>query len=455
MHSRDLLRNNAWARKAQRTIANNVASWGIEPQPIGLDPKASTAAIAVWSAWAKSTSCDADGRRTFAGLQQLVMKTVVSDGEVFIRRLPRASTREDLKLPLQIQLLEADFIDQSKQAETSESGGPIVLGIEFDTLGRRAAYWFFPTHPGSTRTSVVSKRIPASEILHVFDIDRPGQVRGISWFAPVVVTLKDLDDYDDAELVKQKVAACFAVLVTDEGNAPAIGAQSNTDPAIETVEPGMISYLAPGKKVTPVNPPTLTSDSLPTRNLRRIAAGLGVTYEDLTGDYSQVNFSSARMARIAHWANVTDWRENLLIPQFCQGVWNWVMETAVLAGKLKEAPSSEWTSQPMPMIEPDKEGLATQRLVRTGMMTLSQIIREQGRDPKAHLEEYAADMKELDRLGIKLDSDPRAVSQAGLTQLRVGANGSEAESKDTSDDSRVARVRALRLIISQLGGQTT
>lgn len=420
--ARDLIRNNSWAKRAQRVISNNVVGWGIVPKPVTTDDRDRARAAQVWKDWAGTTECDSEGRHTFAGIQALVIKSVAESGEVLIRRRLRRA-EDKLTIPLQLQVLEADFLDTGKDGLDGPMG-PIVQGVEYDLLGRRAAYWVFPEHPGSSRAiTAVSKRIPASEIIHVLYTERPGQARGVSWYGSAIVNLRDLDDYDDAELMKQKIAACFAAFVTDtDGAGSPIGAADDSDDMIETLEPGMISHLPPGKEITFGAPPPVTSDTFATRNLRRIAAGLGVTFEDLTGDYSQVNFSSARMSRISHQANVRDWQFNMLIPLLCSGVWAWAMEAAVLSGVLRSAPLAEWTVPPLPMIEPDKEGLAYQRLVRVGAMTPSEMVREQGGDPEAHWAEYAADMKRLDDLGIQLDSDVRKVSQAGLTQQRVGLN---------------------------------
>jgi len=420
MHARDLIRNNAWARRAQRVIANNTAGWGIVAKPIGSNPAEVQRGAALWKAWAESTECESEGRHTFGGLQHIAMKTIAESGEVLIRRRWRRPT-DNLTIPLQLQVLEPDHLDHARNNITSQAGGPLIQGVEFDKLQRRTAYWLYPQHPGSGRNARASERIDASEVLHVFYTERPGQARGVSWFAAAILNLKDLDEYDDAELMKQKIAACFAAFVTDiDGSSPALGEPSSADELVETFEPGMIQKLPPGKDIRFGAPPPITADSFASRNLRRVAAALGVTYEDLTGDYSQVNFSSARMARLSHWANVYDWQHNMLIPLLCQGVWDWAMEAAVAAGELMEPLGVQWTPPPMPMIEPAQEGLAYSRLVRNGVMTLSEVIRERGGDPAAHLEEYAADNAELDRLGIKLDSDPRATSAAGLTQERVG-----------------------------------
>ena len=433
MHARDLVRNNGWAKKAQRVIANNTTGgWGLTPRALGPE---SVRAKAIWTEWADAPTCDAEGLRPFSAIQHQVMRAFATDGEVLIRRRRRLP-EDNLPVPLQIQILEVDCLDSTRDAETSKAGGPIIQGVEFDKIGRRAAYWIFPEHPGSSRAKTESKRVPAGDVIHVLDPERPGQVRGVSLFGAGIVPLKDLDEYEDAELMKQKIAACFAAFVSDpEGDASALGSTDARDPLVETLEPGMVHHLPPGKEITFGTPPQVTNDAFTTRNLRKIAAALGVTYEDLTGDYSQVNFSSARMSRIAHWGNVRNWQWNMLVPQLCQGVWRWVMEAAVLAGSLREVPPSEWTAPPMPMIEPDKEGLAYSRLVRNGVMTFSDMVREQGGDPETHFAEYAEDLKKLDAAGIVLDSDVRKVSAAGLTQERVGM---AAEKKSESEERILA-----------------
>lgn len=413
MISRDLLRNNAWARRGQRTIANNTVGRGIVPKPIG---DGGQRALDLWKGWAGTTECESEGRHTFYGIQQLAMKSTFVDGEILLRRRPRL-VKDGLTLPLQIQILEADFLDTAQNNFTSLAGGPLIQGIEFDKLGRRAAYWLFAQHPGSGRSFTPSTRVSAEDVIHHYYTERPGQSRGISWLAQSILSMKDLDEYEDAELMKQKIAACFAAFVTDnDGFGTNIGKKDEEDPLVDELEPGMIHQLAPGKEITSLSPPTLTSDALPTRTLRKVAAGLNVTYEELTGDFSQVNYSSARMARLAHWAQVADWQENMLIPILCDRVWQWAMEAAVEVGELDVAPTARWTCPPMPMLEPDKEGLAIQRLVRTGALTISGMIREQGHDPDEHLAEYAADMAKLDAAGIVLDTDARKTTAQGLEQ---------------------------------------
>jgi capsid protein len=149
------------------------------------------------------------------------------------------------------------------------------------------------------------------------------------------------------------------------------------------------SQLPIGKSIEFSNPPTVVEGNFDVRMLRKIAASIGVTYEDLTGDYSNVNFSSARMARLAHWANVYDWQWNMMVPRLCDPVWRWAMEMAYLAGGIGDMPAVEWTPQPMPMIDPDKEARAAILRVRGGMATPDHIVQEMGLDPDTFWPQYA------------------------------------------------------------------
>lgn len=430
--SRDLRRNNGWVRRAVQTIKNNTVGWGIVPTPIGVGDGLKRESLALWNQWAESSRCDYDGRLTFSGLQSLVMETVVESGEALIVRQP-ANAGDGLPVPLRIQVLEPDYLDGSRHGMLGAGGGPIIQGIEFDKFGRRIAYWLYSFHPGSGLVAgkvFQSRRVDAKDVIHVYRMERPGQARGVPWAASAIARANDFDDFEDAELMKAKVAALFSAFVTDfEGGSTAIGEPDKKNPEFEFLEPGQVTYLPPGKQVTFAQPAATVEGSFTTRTLRRIAASFGVTYEDLTGDYSMVNFSSARMARLAHWQNVHDWRWNMLIPQFCAGAWDWFMELAAGMEGWNKIPAAKWTEPPMPMLEPEKEGLAYQRLVRNGTMTLYDMIREQGRDPVAHLAEIAEANKKLDDLGIVLDSDARRTNAAGVGQPDAAETADEPAAK--------------------------
>jgi len=421
--SRDLVRNNPYASRAIQVISSNVVGPGIIPQPKNkrIDE--------LWSEWGDTFLCDALGQHNFYGIQALAMREIAEAGEILIRRRILKSS-DGLTVPLQLQVLEGDFINDL-QDRFLENGGFVRQGVEFDKRGVRVAYHLYVQHPGESLlwgTGLETVRIPASEILHVYRIDRAGQVRGVPWGAPALLKLKDFDEYADAQLVRQKIASCFAAFVT-EPDPPSDNA-SDKSGIDKNVEPGLIYELAPGKEITFGNPPTVGADYEPYAavNLRAVATGYGVTYESLTQDYSRVNFSSGRMGHIEFHRNIDQWRWLMMIPGLCEGVWNWFVEAAELANLVsaKRIKKATWTPPRREMIDPVKETEAQIKAIRGGIKTLSEVIREQGNDPEKQFEEMKLDNELIDKYELQLDSDPRKMSANGIQQnLTKDQNGKE------------------------------
>lgn len=403
---RDMVRNNPYARKAVNTIANNVVGSGIKPSIKVEGSRAMKSTKKIWADWADKTLCDFDGRKTFAGIQWLVMKSVVESGEVFVRRRRDGTNKI---MPLRIQVLEADFLDHLKDGISISGGGYIMQGIEFDSAGKRVAYWMYDRHPGENRVmmSLTSNRIPAEEILHIYHEERPGQIRGVPFGTSVMMRLKDFDEYEDSQLIRQKVAACFAAFVTDSRD-PLPGETTGTGLPFERVEPGMIEYLPPGKSVSFATPPTTEGyDQYSRRMLQGGAAGYGITYESLTGDLSNVNFSSGRMGWIEMSRMLTVWQEQMLTPQLCDGVFAWFLEAGQIAGTVKAGTDVSWTPPARSMIDPVKETKGISEQVRNGFISWQEAVRQMGYDPDMIADELTADYKMFESLGLMLACDPR------------------------------------------------
>ena len=444
--ARDLVRNNPWAESALSIITDHTVGYGIMAKP----SPANKPALEAWKAWAETTACDADGRHDFYGLQKLVTRTVAQDGEVLVRRRIRFP-EDNLPLPIQLQVLDADFLDTARDtASTLPNGHRIIQGVEFDAIGRRVAYWLFREHPGSSFGTVGdSVPVPAESVLHVFRPTRAGQVRAPSWFAPVLLRFKDFDEFEDATLMKQKIAACLSVIYSSaDGSSLNIGAEQDPDSLIQTLEPGLIHSVPAGDSIQIVQPPAVREYPDYTRTvLRAIATGLGVTYEDLTGDYGEMNFSSSRASHIKHWQRVDDWRWRMLIPQFCDPVWAWAMDAAVIMRQVRgAAPAAKWTPPPRPMVNPVDEGLAYQRNIRNGLTPWAEVVRELGFDPDEQIEEIASFNQKLDANGIRLDCDPRVMTQAGQLQgAAAAAPAASDEDNEPVEDERRARPRIVGL----------
>lgn len=408
--SRELTRNNPYSKKAVATIARNTVGTGIRPRPLNGGDQA-TELMKLWNAWADVKTCDYDGLKTFYGLQRLAMRTIVESGEVLVRK----RIVNDKENPLRLQVLEPDFIDSAKDGNLVD-GGYAIQGVEFDKDGKRVAYWLFDRHPGDyIGTDLTSKRVPAEQILHIYNVERPGQVRGIPFGASSMLRLKDFDDYEDAQLVRQKIAACFSVFIQDSAADSISTGSTSTDLASERVEPGMIEKLGPGKTVAFASPPAAEGYNDYTRKvLQGIAAGYDVTYEALTGDLSNVNFSSGRMGWLEFQRAIQDWQLDMLIPMFCDPVWKWFIEANKIAkGGTKETIAVEWTPPRREMIDPVKETEAIITAIRGGLTSWQEAVRELGFDPDTLLAHIKEDNAKFDRDKIAMDSDARRPKNGG------------------------------------------
>lgn len=431
--SRDLVRNNPWAAKGVSVIVNNVVGYGIRAQWQGTNKRNAKHAQDLWKFWAESEQCDSTGMQNFYGLQQTVIRAVVESGECLVRLRPRyGAAAEGLAAGLQLQVMEPDYFYEFNDGKMV-NGNYIQRGIEYDNLGRRVAYYLYKAHPGSRNQFYSSynagfTRVPAAEIIHVFRIDRPDQERGVSWLAPVMIRLRELDIYDDAYLNRQKLANLFAAFIyTDDPNE----AEEEYSDVSELI-PGSMYVLKNGRTVNFSNPPK-ADDYGPFNlaHLKAVSAGLGITYESLTGDLSQVNFSSARMGWQEFGRSIDAWRWNLIIPKLCNGVARWFAEFAGIPGL-----TAEWTPPARMMVDPIREIPAIKDAIRSGLMTQSEAIREQGYDPEQLFTEMAADNARLDELNLTLDSDPRkgqgqptALPTASVTPPAKGkSNGNPATS---------------------------
>lgn len=394
--SRHMTRNNGWAKRAVEAITKHAIGEGIQPAPLGKLAKIQNVKD-IWHDWACSTACDWYGKTTFYGLQELAMRSIVEGGDVLIIRR-WVMPDDDCTLPIKLQLLEGDQLDHTRNGINDM--GVARLGIQFDKSGLIIGYWVFDYHPGDGMyfgMKCESQYVPKLDVLHVFEVLRPGQCRGIPFGVSSFMKLGDFSDYEDAQLVKQKIAACFSAFV--------LGSESTDTDPIEDLEPGIIEHLGSGESMEFANPPSVTDyDPYASRILQGIAAAYGITYEMLTMDYSKVNFTSGRMAKIDVTNNFRSWQYNMIVPQLCDPVWRWFIQACLITGKLREAVPADWTAPRVQQLDPVKETDAQVKRIKAGLSTISETLRETGREPDEFFNEYKQDKERLDELGLTIDS---------------------------------------------------
>lgn len=432
--ARDMMRKSPWASTALDRFTDSAVGTGIRPLPLIQDAGQRGEVIDSFEHWAEQEA-DADGRTSFYGLQEIACREIREVGEVFARLRAR-SLEDGMSVPLQVQILESEQCDETF-TQVLSTQREVKLGIEFDRLGRRRAYHMYSRHPGDVnfpfgRSSVIDRKpVPADNVLHVFEVLRAGQVRGIPPIVVLLAKFKDVTETDDAFIVKQKVAALFTAFVTkptEEANP--LGAMEGPDgdqePQLLSMEPGLMQELLPGEDVKFATPPEGTRDYVTwfRDQLRTLCAGMGVMYEHSVGDYSTVNYSSIRAGLIFHRRAIQRWQHNVLIRQFCAPVFRRWYADGILSGELSEDPKSrdgiprvKWIPTPgWAQVDPDKETRSNERQIRSGQLTRTQLQIENAIDPEEFDQERQRENERADKLKLIYDSDPRLTNQTGSLQ---------------------------------------
>ena len=404
--ARWLVRNNGYAANAIESWAANTVGDGISPNSSIAQASRKDAVQRLWLAW--TDDADAEGLTDFYGLQRRASREVFMTGEVFLRFRPRR-VEDGLVVPLQVQMLPSEMLPLNHNA-VDGNGNVIRQGIEFDRVGRRVAFHFLRRHPGdSTDPGLAGEtvRVPASEVLHVIDPVEAGQLRGVSRFAPAIVKLFLLDQYDDAELDRKKVAAMYAMFVTspapDNPLAP-------PDEEYE-VAPGQVVRLDPGEDVTVSAPADSggTYEPFQYRTLLQISAALGIPYGYLSNDGAKGNFSNSRLSLIEFRRRVSAWQHSVMVFQMCRPVWARFMDTAVLAGALKlpgydrrrsEYLACNWLPTKWDWVDPLKDANAEIAQIEAGLKSRTQAIAERGYDAEQVDAEIARERDRERRLGL-------------------------------------------------------
>ncbi|MCA3650502.1 MAG: phage portal protein [Methylobacterium sp.] len=416
--ARDAVRNDPYAARIVDLWTGNAVGAGITTR------WPETAQGAAWLSWAESTACDAEGKLDLYGLQALAMRAVVESGECFIRLLSvPTSPRNPIGLSLQV--LESDHLDTARNGVVN--GAPTIQGIALGNFGEPIGYWLFPTHPGAWMlpgARLASNFIPARDVLHVFRKRRPGQLRDVSWLAPILLRLRDLGDYEAALLMKAKIEACLAAVVTDESEETLSTPSSSLlrdsqGRAVESFEPGMILYRRGHGEVNVVNPSGGGSHTaFARRSLEAAAVGAGLTYDQVSGDLTQANYSSLRAGKIEFRRLCEQVQYGMLIPMLVRPIAERFHAQGALVGLWADAMPKGVAHVPPAheMIDPLKDTTALIAQVRAGFVPQPEAAGAFGYDFRSAVEMIREANAALDAAGISLDTDPRRVAKSGGAQ---------------------------------------
>jgi lambda family phage portal protein len=431
--SREVTRDGSYAASAIEIRVAHEIGYGISPRPKTGDVALNARVTALWDQWA--AQADLHGRLNFYGLQALAARTRLESGEALMRivRLdPAKARKQGLAVPLQLEVLEPDLLDDAPMV-VQDNGLRVVDGIEFNAQGQRTAYRVLRSHPGENQALFYAgegtrfDRIQAQDMVHLVRVhaQRPGQVRGVPDAAGVLLRLRRLEEYEEAAVEQAKIQALIGVFYQTPNPIDVVGSVGTQDPSPEQpqglaadIYPGMVANLPIGTEVKFLQPSGSGAfEPFALHELMAIARGFRVTYDQLTGDLRQANYSSLRAGKIEFRRDVEQDQWLMHIPLMCQPVWDAFVTQATLSGALPErAYPVEWATPRFEMIDPTREIPATINAVRSGLETWQQAVSSMGYDPVTQADEIQSANKLFDDRGLVLDVDPRRMSVSGSAQ---------------------------------------
>lgn len=354
-----LCRDNPYARQAKRTTQINVVGpRGIQMQGQIMkaggkekDERRNRMMEEAWRRWCRADTCDVAGRLSFQGFEMMIAGSFPESGECLVRiiRQPMGKGR----VPIALELIEAHQLDEDKSGVSDRPGHEWRLGVELNQWGRPTRYAILTRHPGDVELGLNKREVrlkhellPAEDVIHIFMPERVGQNRGVPWLTPVITTVHNLAEYEKAHWTRKRVqAASLGWIQSAEGEV--IGDAVENGQRLINTEPGTYNYLDPGETAIPPDfgPDDQQYDNV-VRNLsRRFAAGFGCSYETLSRDFSQTNYSSSRLSILEdrdHWRIV----QSVMIQVFHQRVYQEWLRAAVLVGELPSPAFDDYWSRP-------------------------------------------------------------------------------------------------------------
>ena len=438
--SRQLVRDNDYAKSAVRVVRNSVVGQGVRMQMqvmrqrgSKLDTRMNEMIEKEWSKWGRKDSCNTAGQLCFADIEKVAVSSMCESGEIFIRIIRQKFGRSRVNFALEV--LEADMVDEEYTGPATTSGNVWKLGIELDKFGRPVNYAFFSKHPGDTAfpTTQPGKRhiiVAAKDVIHLWDRTsaRPGQNRGVPWLSSAMQRMHHLDGWEQASVVRARASSALMGFIQSPEGELDPGGEVMGDQRVTDFQPGKFFYLQPGEsvQVPDMDSPSGEYEPFLRAQLRALGAGVGCSYEGLSNDYSQSNYSSSRLSLLQDRDN---WRsiQQMMKDQFYQPIFEAWLEMAVLSGALnlplyetdpERYEAVRWVCRGYHYVDPQKEIAAAKSAVRSGFKTLADCVAENGGDFDELLVARQAELAKLDAMNIILDTDPSATNGSGASQYK-------------------------------------
>lgn len=395
---RDLIRNNPIASGAIETKVTNVVGSGlsmksvIDHEFLGMTreeaKKWQKSTERHWKLFSESKNCDLSRTQNFAGLTDLAFRASLSNGDSFSLLPMRQLNGWPYKTA--VQMIESDRVcNKDNKPDNKKQAGGILL----DKNGAPSKLQYLTTHPGgyaaTTRkwaeAAFFGARTGRTNVIHLFQRKRSGQLRGEPFLAPVIEPLKQIGRYTEAELMAAVVSGMFTVFVKTEDGTSLIDDEQIKEKTREyELGNGAIIEGIKGDSVEVINPgrPNTEFDPFVHAILKQVGVALELPFEVLMKAYVS-SYSAARAALLDAW-RVFKKRRKWLADNFCQPVYEAFLEECVASGRIhapgffsdpmirKAYCKAQWHGDGPGAIDPLKEVNASEKRMKIGLTNLSE-----------------------------------------------------------------------------------
>jgi lambda family phage portal protein len=354
---RDMVRNDGWAAGAVTRMLDNCV--GANLRPIAkpdyrflADFSGSDAFDHQWAkefarwhdshwrTWAHAMGCYCDASRnlTFGQMMSLGFRHKLVDGDALavMHWLPDRVDKGRARYATAVMMVDPDRLSNPQLRFDQHT---MRGGVKVDKLGAAVAYFIRKAHAGDWFNAVESltwEEVPREDrygrpiVVHDFDSNRAGQHRGgAGVFTPILTRLKMLIKWDTTEMDAAIINSIFSAYIEspfdhemtaealNDSENPQLGLYQQTRGEFHKGKSLMlgnsrIPMLFPGEQIKPVskNSPGSNFEAFENAVLRNVASGLGLSAQQVSNNWSDVNYSSARGALLEAWKTLDRRRDD-------------------------------------------------------------------------------------------------------------------------------------------------
>lgn len=440
--ARDFVRNGWAGQRILDVLTSHVIGTGIMTVPNTGSDVLDREYRLLREEW--EASSDVEGVLDYGAQQALLFRSMVEGGDSVLRMIPLRMSEAARSLPFRLQALEGDQIDATRDSIFGAAGqtSSVRLGIKVGEWGLREGMYLWRNHPGEMVVGNIepSVLVDWSDLCHLYRPLRLGQLRGVSWFAPILLTAREIQDLMEAAIIQQRTQSSYAGFLRRQPGGQNVLATRKDEKGdkVTRIEPGMIQDIGEAEITFPNGSTQSVFGDAYKAGLRAMAAGAGITYDQLTGDLTQANYSSLRAGKIEFRRLVEQLQWSCCVPMFCRKVDRKFEDMAVIAGKLQRLPGGYRVDHIMPGIEPIdpvKDLQADILAVRSGRMSPQEFISAWGRDWRKVVTDFDAFFRFADANNVPLDIDPRRPAGGKApSETSDGEASASNKGKDSADE---------------------